>query len=183
MARLRPRRRTPSGAEESQVTAEQIFSIQAAAARNFGTTVHEIFETIEWWTETKEEVFRSLRTAENEEAWALVETCFAAPAVQAAHSKPTPLAEVWREKSFEVLLEGVWLSGTFDRVTIERNESGNAIAATILDYKTDRVSSPEEINGSVEVYRPQLTLYRTVLASMLGISENKIHVLLYFKFL
>lgn len=177
--RFRPRRRTPSGSENSVVTAAQIFHPGSSEAREFGTRVHELFEEIEWWTPKTlsdleagrssdcpalEQVRQSLSSAEN----------------QAALTKPSANAAVWREKSFEVLLEHEWFSGTFDRVTIEKDENGEPTAAAIIDFKTDRIASPEDIEKTVAVYRPQLETYRQVLALMLGLPTEKITASLLF---
>ena len=87
---------------------------------------------------------------------------------------------IWREKSFEVLLENEWLSGTFDRVTIVTDTSGKPVSAAILDFKTDRVASDEDIERSIKVYRPQLETYRQVLALILQLPEEKISASLLF---
>ncbi|MEM6915784.1 MAG: PD-(D/E)XK nuclease family protein, partial [Verrucomicrobiota bacterium] len=182
VARQRPRRRTPSGSEESVVTAAQIFSRGAVAARDFGTRVHEIFESIEWWSEDLGKDLLSGTTGDVDEdnALELVLSCLQKPEIQSALSPSSDLCEVWREKSFEVLLDREWLSGTFDRVTIERSSSGKAVSASILDFKTDRVESEEDIERSLRTYRPQMETYRRVLSVMLGVAENEISASLLF---
>lgn len=164
LARLRPRRRTPSGSEAHSVTAAQIFSPRGGEAREFGTMVHAIFEEIEWVDENTISMLaaRFPQSTSMEQVTGSLEN----PAVRNALSQPTSSAAVWREKNFEILLNGEWLSGTFDRVTIEKDASGNATRATILDFKTDRVFTDLEIETAVAKYRPQLDTYREVLQRM-----------------
>jgi len=178
-ARFRPRRRTPSGSENSVVTAAQIFNPGSSEAREFGTLVHELFEEIEWWTPT---TLTDLETSRPADCPALqqVRQSLSSPENQAALAKLSTNATVWREKSFEVLLENEWLSGTFDRVTIVHDEAGNPMSAGILDFKTDRVASPEDIEKSIAVYRPQLETYRQVLSLMLALPAEKITATLLF---
>ena len=95
-------------------------------------------------------------------------------------SHPSPTSIAWREKSFEILLNKEWLSGTFDRVVIENDDSGTAIRACVIDFKTDRVNSTEDLDTAGEKYRPQLDLYRQVLARMTGLPETAISTQLLF---
>jgi ATP-dependent helicase/nuclease subunit A len=179
--RFRPQRRTPSGSETSVVTAKQLFSRGGRFARSYGTLVHALFEQIEWHDEmdvaTLERLWaavpcadESVRTRALEE----VRRCLEAPAARAILSRPSPQAECWREKRFEILLKGEWLSGTFDRVMIEPDR------ATILDFKTDKVETDEAFTARVEGYTPQLETYREVLSRMTGLPQTAIHCRLLF---
>ena len=173
--RIRPPRRTPSGSESSLITAKQLFSRSGRFARSYGTLVHALFEHIEWLDEqdtgalhalwsTVPCVEDSLRTR----AEAEVLRCLASPHCSAALSKPSSDAVCWREKRFEILLNGEWLSGTFDRVIIEPDR------ATILDFKTDKMETAEALQARVDGYRPQLETYREVLSRMTGLSPQAI---------
>lgn len=186
LARFRPRRRTPSGSEIMTVSAAQIFSRKGDEARAFGNLVHELFEAIEW-SDTfdpqalaAESAFRHLDATLLANALSQVSDVLAESALHAALSRPGPHAEVWREKMFEILLGEEWLSGTFDRVVIEREADGSATAATILDFKTDRVETEEDIAASVAKYRPQLETYREVLQRMIGLPAAAIRCQLLF---
>ncbi|MEM7396534.1 MAG: hypothetical protein AAF492_29740, partial [Verrucomicrobiota bacterium] len=46
----------------------------------------------------------------------------------------------------------------------------------IIDFKTNEVSEREEIDESVEHYRPQLELYRRVLSNLLKLAEDRIEL-------
>ena len=181
LARPRVTRRTPSGSENAIITAAQIFSSEGKTAREFGTLVHEFFEDIEWHSaenlsqlEKQWQALSGFDETTKEDAIEQVRQSLADPDIATALSKPDGKAECWREKNFEILLEGEWLSGTFDRVMIEDD------SATILDFKTDRVSDEESIAKAVEKYRPQQETYRQVLAKMTGIPESKITLQLLF---
>lgn len=186
LGRLRPRRRTPSGSENITVSAAQLFSRHGGEAREFGTLVHALFEEIEWSDSADLDAIASRweprlpDSTSLADALAQVRGVLGTPPLNASLSRPGPHAEVWRERNFEILLEGEWLSGTFDRVVIERDETGKATAATILDFKTDRVASEDEIGASTETYRPQLETYRGVLGRMLRIPPEKIRCQLLF---
>lgn len=186
LARFRPRRRTPSGSEITTVNAAQLFSRKGGEAREFGTLVHALFEEIEWadsvdlaeigarW-QTRLPGSTTLGNALDQ-----VRGVLEVPILHAALSRPCHQAEAWRERNFEILLGEEWLSGTFDRVVVERDASGRATAATILDFKTDRVATEEEIDAAVEKYRPQLETYREVLRRMTGLAGSAVRCRLLF---
>jgi ATP-dependent exoDNAse (exonuclease V) beta subunit len=186
LARKRVRRRTPSGSEEITVSAAQIFTPAGNVAREFGTLVHALFEEIEWRGETCFDVIAARwqgtrdMTTGLEDALGQVRGVLDDPVTGAALARPGENAEVWRERSFEVLLGDEWLSGTFDRVVLERTPAGVAERATILDFKTDRVETPDEIAAAVTKYRPQLETYREVLRRITGLSATAIRCRLLF---
>jgi len=185
-ARKRPNRRTPSGSEEATISAAQLFHPGGSAAREFGTLVHAIFEEIEWAGETEVDSL-AVHWRETfahrpglEDAIAQVSGVLVDPTTRRALAHPGGNAEAWREQSFEVLLDEEWLSGTFDRVVIERSAVGAPERASILDFKTDRVGSPEEIDAAVIQYRPQLATYREVLRRITGLPASAIRCHLLF---
>lgn len=186
LARLRPRRRTPSGSEEITVSAAQLFSRQGGVAREFGTLVHALFEEIEWSDSfdldavMPEWEARWGGSAALSDAVGQIRGVLETPDLHAALARPGSSAEAWRERNFEILLGDEWLSGTFDRVVIERDASGRATAATILDFKTDRVGDGASIEGAVAKYRPQLETYREVLRRMTGLPAAAVRCQLLF---
>lgn len=88
--------------------------------------------------------------------------------------------EVWRERTFDLLLNGQWVSGQMDRVVIEREVGGQVIAAMILDFKTDAVASAEDRKIRARGYAPQLQLYREAVRRLTGLAEDKVATLLVF---
>jgi len=188
LARPRVDRRTPSGSEAAVVTAAQLFSREGRAARDFGTLVHGLFEEIEWADQDDVAALLDSWAARNDvdaairdEAIALVRRSLDAPDIRAALARPAaPDAECWRERPFEVLLDREWLSGTFDRVVLEKDETGAPTAATILDFKTDRVETEEDIAAAAAKYRPQLETYREVLVRMTRLPREAVSLRLLF---
>jgi ATP-dependent exoDNAse (exonuclease V) beta subunit len=169
------------------VSAAQIFSPRGGEAREFGTLVHAIFEDVEWVDEGSLDDLRSkweggtagtpavLRDALEQVTGSLENS-----EIRSALSRPSENSLVWREKSFEILLKGEWLSGTFDRVQIEHDAAGSPTLATIIDFKTDRVTTAEEIAEAAAKYRPQLETYREVLQRMTGLPSPTIRCCLIF---
>ena len=82
-------------------------------------------------------------------------------------TRPATPHSLWREKAFDVTLDGQWISGVFDRVIIFRNDAGEARRAAIYDFKTDE--------GEIaETYRGQMSLYLTSLSFLIGLPAQKI---------
>jgi ATP-dependent exoDNAse (exonuclease V) beta subunit len=88
--------------------------------------------------------------------------------------------EVRREQPFELLLEGRWVSGVFDRVALRGDGGGGERQAEILDFKSDRVDDEASLNRAVESHRAQMQLYRKALAHITGIPPDRISTLLLF---
>jgi ATP-dependent helicase/nuclease subunit A len=179
--RQRPLRRTPSGSESGTIGARQLFSRGGRFARSYGTFVHLLFEQIEWLDEGDDAGLAARWAglacpddATRARAEAEVRRCLADPAVRALFRRPAPEARCWREKRFEILLKGEWLSGTFDRVVIRPDH------ALILDFKTDKTDSPAALQARIDSYRPQLATYREVLARMCRLPHERIDCRLLF---
>ncbi len=185
--RERVNRRTPSGSEKHTVTAKMLFSRDGQKAREFGTLVHALFEDVEWVEDfdlatarTRWKQLPGWSPDVLDEAIDHTIRCLKSRSVRKALKRPTQQSECWLEKSFEILLDKEWLSGTFDRVTIQRDMSGRVISATILDFKTDRVKTKADKAQAVEKYLPQLETYREVLQRMLGVRADQIKLCLLF---
>ncbi len=88
--------------------------------------------------------------------------------------------ELWREKSFELILDSEWVSGTMDRVVLLRNAAGVAESAEILDYKSDRLADEAALQAAARRYAPQMALYRKVLSRLAGLKPEKIRCRLLF---
>ena len=85
--------------------------------------------------------------------------------------------DCWTEKSFEVELDGKWVSGRFDRVNFQRSANGKISGAILIDYKSDQCESPEE---RANVYTEQLAIYRRALQKLLGLSADDVKTALIF---
>jgi ATP-dependent exoDNAse (exonuclease V) beta subunit len=86
--------------------------------------------------------------------------------------------EVWREKSFAVVWEREGkrevLTGTFDRVVVGRDGKGKAVAAEVVDFKTDQLKGEKEKTERAEYYRPQLEAYAEAVSKLTGLSREKV---------
>lgn len=74
-------------------------------------------------------------------------------------------AAVWRERAFDVILDGEWVSGVFDRLVFP--ETGRA---TILDFKSTRLGevSEERLRAAASTYAGQVADYRQAMQMMVG---------------
>jgi len=177
--RVRLQRRLPSSAGHGKQLAAQIFTGGEAAA--FGTALHAVFEQVEWMgpgVEAQALVTWRSRSAISGDMAKAVEMEFrhalAKPEFRAALTKPEGEVELWRERRFEMADEEGWISGCLDRVTLLRDVSGQTIAAEVMDYKSNEVRTDEQMQNTVDSYRPQLELYRRCLSRMLDIPMNRI---------
>ena len=91
----------------------------------------------------------------------------------------TPI-DLWRERSFEIVLEGSWVTGVFDRVMVWRGADGKAERATVVDFKTDAVDSPKKLTQAIQRHRPQLEIYRKVVARLTRMSTEHVDVQIVF---
>ena len=180
-------RLSPSAEADETQRGADLLAEAGREGRVTGSVMHGLFERIEW-TETADP--RAVL-----DAWAAtsgidaglrrdIEARFAraleAAEIAAALRRPPVRVELWREKTFEAVLDGRWISGAFDRVVVERDAEGRATGATVYDFKTNRVNTDEEIRAAVEHYRPQMDLYRRVLAFMLGLDAAAVGRVLLF---
>ncbi len=183
--RPRRKRKTPSRAKARRVPAASLFSLDSRKSLDYGTRVHEIFSRIEWFDTDTTERIGALREEEagipmTAEACDEILACLREGPVREALSRPHTGAEVWRERSFEVILDDEWLTGTFDRVTVEKDKNGRPSRAAILDFKTDKIDPKTPVDPAESGYADQLRAYRRVLAFMTGLEERAISCRLLF---
>ena len=80
---------------------------------------------------------------------------------------------VERERRFAVRDAAGLLSGSFDRLVL-LVRSGRVLAADILDFKTDRVSLPDEVARQVQFYQPQLAAYRSAASQLYRLPPDRV---------
>ena len=83
--------------------------------------------------------------------------------------KPGDNVAVWRERAFDVEVDGRSVSGIFDRIHIGLGKDGKPVSAQVYDFKTD--------GGDVDLrerYKDQLDAYIKAAARLLGISPAKV---------
>ena len=154
-----------------------LFGAEESGAADFGTRVHSLFETAEWWEASQAAAWTTARKKEGVDKAALKEAlgCLQSPRLAAVFARPSAGAEVWRERAFEIVLDGVWLTGVFDRVVIERAPTGSAVRAWVFDFKTDRVRAREDAAArAMEKHRGQLNVYRRVAAVLTGLPADQV---------
>ena len=99
---------------------------------------------------------------------------------RAAFVKPSENATVWRERPYELFLEGRWESGQFDRVVFD-GEGGDR-KAVIYDFKTNAVrrgESDEEFAVRMRrTYSNQMASYRRALSALTGIDQGNVETVL-----
>lgn len=139
---------------------EETYSLDAA---DLGTEIHEVLSRVEWDTSVVD-----LSTI-SEIARELLEAFFTSEEAKSVFSKPEGDWDLWNEKPFDLMIDGQWISGIFDRVQINR-EGGNPVSADILDYKTNN-KSPEEIESE---YEGQMEQYRVAASKLLGINLDRV---------
>jgi ATP-dependent exoDNAse (exonuclease V) beta subunit len=174
-------RRAPSGEESFRIRGADLLSERREAARQFGTLVHELFAAVPWLDGLNEAEIRGAWNLRGLDAGPGFDT--AAPRVLACLGHPDIRAwfelggrrrEAWCERGFDMLLDREWISGTFDRVIVERDPQGRATAATVLDFKTDAVPAPEDRISRVEGYAPQMRLYMKAVCRLTGLPTEKV---------
>src|SRR5207253_2835631 len=104
--------------------------------------------------------------------------CLGAPAMADLFGQPATAAEVWRERAFEVVIGGAWVTGVFDRVVITRDAAGHATRVLVVDFKTDRVMTDEETAAAVIRHAGQLNLYRGVAARLAALPTTAVECVL-----
>ena len=146
-----------------------------------GREVHSLLEEIAWLDANENP--KLPRT----QAGAMVEDLLREAECHRLFEKPEGEISLYREQSFEVLLEGVWVSGVLDRVHVFRDGDGKVVKVEIYDFKTDRVDFPEELResyaGQMEAYGAaarevfgcgviERYLVSTALRQVIGVSEK-----------
>jgi ATP-dependent exoDNAse (exonuclease V) beta subunit len=158
------------------VDAASLFTLERKRASDFGAAVHALLAEVEWCespadAERFETAWRT-RGIGDEAAAALAG--LRAPGFARVWAHPAGSAEVWRERLFEAVLDGAWVTGVFDRVVVARDGSGRAIGAGVFDFKTDRIAGSEDRSKAEVRHAPQLDLYRRAAAVLLGLAPGAV---------
>ncbi len=184
----RARHLAASDQEPRYLDARQSFSPVGSAAREYGNEMHAVFEQIEWIGEGQDltTILEGLRAGDGVRRD--VGECLQVAKIRSLFVRPGEgkggralTFEVWREKAFESLIDGKWVSGVFDRVVLVRDgQGGEVLRAEIIDYKTSWVEGDGEVEAEAGRYRPQMELYREALANLTGVAAEKISCCLVF---
>jgi ATP-dependent exoDNAse (exonuclease V) beta subunit len=161
--------RTPSEVRAATVAGQELFALEGNGAAEFGRAVHGLLAQVEWGG--AQETAR-LAAAWQKEGAAGREAlrCLQSAALTEIFARPAGNPVAWRERSFEAVLEGVWLTGAPDRVVVERDALGRATKAWVIDYKTDRIG----VADAAERHAVQINLYRRVVAALNGLPVKSV---------
>jgi ATP-dependent helicase/nuclease subunit A len=163
--------RTPSTAKAREIAGEKLFALEGGGATEFGREVHALLAQVEWADAAEVARLGARWNRGPAEAEAL--GCLSSPGLAGLWSRPEGAAEVWRERAFEIVLDGAWISGVFDRVVVRRDAGGRVTAASVYDYKTDRGAGRDPARWASQ-HRDQLALYRRVVAVLTGLPTHAV---------
>lgn len=159
-----PKPVSPSSFKSASAMASGFLGLTLSAAE-LGIEVHQALSGIEWL-----ECSVLQTDGLSPQAADLVSAFFEKPIAQEVFTKPQNDTELWRERAFDVMLDGQWVSGVFDRVAVHRSEQGLPESAIIYDFKTDH-AGPVEIE---ERYAGQMEVYRKALCALLRLSPESV---------
>jgi ATP-dependent helicase/nuclease subunit A len=162
--------RRPSAQHRGVIAAAQVFALEGADAVEFGTSVHALLAEVEWH-DAGQNMEWAERGIENK-AVAEALACLHSPQLAGLWQRIEG-AEVWRERGFEIVLDGAWISGVFDRVVLQRDRQNRVQWVTVFDFKTDRIGD-SELNDAVRRHAGQLNLYRRVAAVFAGVPVDAV---------
>lgn len=168
--------RTPSGTKAGVVSGAALFGTASAGAASFGTAMHKAFAAVEWGGATPEVLAAWQADALGESVAAEARACLEAKDVAGVFAHESD-AEVWRERRFEIVLDGAWITGVFDRVILKRNIDGRVISATVYDFKTDRIVPAGKADVEAR-YAGQMAVYRQAAARLTGLPKGRVKCVL-----
>lgn len=188
LRRLQPvaRRITPSGEETFRITGSQLFSPNRESSRRFGLLAHALLAEIEWLDDTPLSVLPQLWKARgfdedpcydmaSQQILALLEN----QTIRRMFVRPSSSALVWRERSFDFVDDGHWVSGVMDRVILDR-ASEERQPVWLIDFKTDDVENAKALEDKARGYEAQISQYRRALATLSGVGMPDIRASLVF---
>jgi ATP-dependent exoDNAse (exonuclease V) beta subunit len=171
-----------------------------ATALERGTLLHAWFEQIHWLEEGLPDEARLRQVAATvrggrggDEAWQpwvrefrqmcahpRIAACLRRDAYEdaAALTSDTNLV-VENERPFAIRDGDRLLTGNIDRL-VTRYQAGQPIAAEILDYKTDAISTRAKLAEKIEFYKPQLESYRRAVCRMYRLPDRQVTAKLVF---
>ncbi len=131
------------------------------AAAEFGTQVHAVFERLTRWDDADKPVWAQSPATDAEKT---VAECLQCPDIKALFMPPTGTV-IMKEQRIEAIEGDKWISGIIDRLQL------NGDHATIIDFKTDRTDSPDELRAR---HADQLNAYAAIVARITGIKPQNI---------
>ena len=168
--------RTPSSTKAGVITGAALFGVASSGAASFGTAVHRALAAVEWGGVTPElhAIWQVMRLSGPAIAEAIA--CLDGRGLIEVFARQSG-AEVWRERMFEIVIDGAWITGVFDRVVLVRDAVGRIVKVTVYDFKTDR-TTPDEVLQMVDRYAGQMGIYRRAAARLSGLAEAQVRCVL-----
>ncbi len=133
-------------------------------ALEFGNAVHAALANLEWLEAGEVPNFEGCESEVRD-----VLAGFFVSDEARVFQRPEGLAILWKERSFDVVVDGVWVAGIFDRVHVWNDSNDQPVRAAIYDFKTD--SGGKQVG---ERYAGQLEAYRRAGAQLLGLELEKV---------
>ena len=172
--------------EDAPKAKSTTMSYAGTKGADFGTMVHECWETIEWKSDAADAWYNTIATSplsdkDAERARQVVAAALQQPEVAALFTRQ-PGQVVYNEQPIEAITdEDEWLSGTIDRLVLTMGTDGKTpIAAHIIDFKTNRPTAKKGYTDFYawlhDHYEAQMSAYRKHVSKALGIPEPAIAV-------
>ena len=191
-----PRRAPSIDSTQTTRAATDLLRTHSKSARH-GTLVHALMEGVTWLESndrTAEDLTQALASqgatpADTEAAIAAFTTSLEQPEIQSLLARETQTPpdgaelEVHNERTFSLILtdaEGAehLANGSIDRLVLTL-EDGTPTAATVIDFKTDRIT-PEEVPTQADHHATQMLAYRQAVATMYGLAPERVSLKLAF---
>jgi ATP-dependent exoDNAse (exonuclease V) beta subunit len=137
--------------------------IVGGEARQMGSEVHRLLAGVEWLDAANSAALGQGEAAE------MVRGFLATAEAMEIFARPSSRVELWRERAFDVEIDGSVVSGVFDRVHIAFDADGHPVSAQIYDFKTD---GPK---GDLSTrHAAQMKVYRQAAARLLALPESSV---------
>ena len=165
--------RTPTELQSGAIAGSDLFAPEGSGAAEFGSEVHALLARVEWWDEAEAESWIAARRAEgvHEATLEKAVAVLRAPGLAEIFTRPRGPVELWREKEFDAICDGAWVTGRFDRVIVEQDATGRATRAAVFDFKTDRRADAAQ---ALQRHAQQLRMYRRVAVQLTGLQASEV---------
>ena len=167
---------TPSKEKEAR-NELQLLTNTNRFGREFGQSVHNAFEQIDWYT-GEIPIESQLNKKTHAKTLELIKACFNEKSIEELFRKPSIPCILWKEKAFTLSENQILINGIFDRVHIFLDNKNRYIKAQIIDYKTDLISEDFTIAQAIEKHKKQLKSYQNALSKLLNLDKTKIETYL-----
>jgi ATP-dependent helicase/nuclease subunit A len=170
----------PSAVDSQPAGGGGLFAADTREVMEFGTAIHELFEQVPWNGDADVETVLKEWLGKTQyperiaaDACDQFREAMTLPEIRRELTRPEGRFELWRERTFDIIMDDRWVSGKFDRVVVHRDDKGAAVRVVVLDYKSKGT-------GGAGGYEKQMAVYREALSRMLGIKEAAVECKLVF---